>query len=344
VKIFKKEFDGGYNTRIFSLHRGEKDILTPNFIPSFSSRDDHYLKERIEVFLQQIPQQTILISAYDYFLLQQRKEISADFIKKCFKNKFLFLDSGGYELQFSCDRTWDPLTYSKVLKELNPDFVVGFDRIPPYSELSNTQKDSQNSCDFLEKRNSTTEGVLLFHFSLKNTPINEIDLVVKIIETNRKSIDVIGFPERELGPNIIQSCLFIRKLREKLDEKKVFLPIHIFGCSDPKSIILFVLSGADLFDGLGWIKYAFCREKYENVERTHLPFLNCQCEACEGIDWSKISNSEYEYNLLLHNLFSIEEFFCEIREAIIKRNFNTLLQNSNLLNVYREISFLNGDE
>lgn len=194
------------------------------------------------------------------------------------------------------------------------------------------------------RQNNSNERVLLFHFSLKNTPLKEIDVVVEIILTNQKTIDIIGFPEREIGPTIIQACLFIKKLRQKLDENKIFKPIHIFGCSDPKSIILFILSGADLFDGLGWIKYAFCRDNYENVERTQLSFLKCHCQACEGVDWLKISNSEYEYHLLAHNLFSIEGFMVEIRDAIIKRNYENLIQNSHLKEISQIIFGSVGDE
>ena len=231
-----------------------------------------------------------------------------------------------------------------MLKELAPHFFVGFDRMPSYSEISNTRQEIKQSCDFLRLNNSKNERVLLFHFSLKNTPINEIDTVVEIILANQKTIDIIGFPEREIGPTIIQACMFIKKLRQKLDENKIFKPIHIFGCSDPKSIILFVLSGADLFDGLGWIKYAFCRENYENVERTQLPFLKCHCESCEGIDWLKISNSEFEYRLLIHNLFNIEEFFCEIRDVIIRGKIDGLLQKSGLKNFSKALYYSDGDE
>jgi hypothetical protein len=337
VNIFQKEFDGGYNTRIFNLHRQGKDFLTPNFIPSFSSRDDHYLKERLEVFLPQIPQQTILISAYDYFLLKQQKKIDADFIKRRFKRKFLFLDSGGYELQFSEDKKWNPSTYAQVLNELNPDFYVGYDRIPSYTEISDTKNNVKISCDFLGNYDSHKERILLFHFSLKNTPINEINTIFQIIQDNQHIIDVIGFPERELGPNIIQACVFIKKLRYKLDEQKIFKPIHIFGCSDPKSIILFVLNGADLFDGIGWIKYAFSLEKYENIERTQIPFIKCLCEACEGANWSTIPSSEYEYRLLLHNLVSIDDFFSEIRNAILQSKLTNILQKSGLFMAFLEI-------
>ncbi len=34
-------------------------------------------------------------------------------------------------------------------------------------------------------------------------------------------------------------------------------PIHIFGCLDPISIWLFYLCGADVFDGLFWLRFAF---------------------------------------------------------------------------------------
>lgn len=279
----------------------------------------------------------ILISAYDYFLLKQRRGIDQSFIKKYFKDKFLFLDSGGYELQFSEDLNWNPSTYSSVLAELDPQIFVGFDRIPSYLGTSNVHEDVKVSCEFLKLYNSQKERVLLFHFSLKNTPVDEIDTVIQIILDNQQTIEIIGFPERELGSNIVQACLFIKKLRQKLDANNLFIPIHIFGCSDPKSIILFVLSGADLFDGLGWIKYTFCRERCENIERTHLPVLKCHCEACDGVNWSTISNPEYEYRLLLHNLFSIEEFFCEIRDAILIRNLDTILQRADLLTASRAL-------
>jgi hypothetical protein len=35
------------------------------------------------------------------------------------------------------------------------------------------------------------------------------------------------------------------------------MPIHIFGCLDPLSILAYFLCGADIFDGLVWLRHGF---------------------------------------------------------------------------------------
>src|SRR5260221_13350584 len=35
------------------------------------------------------------------------------------------------------------------------------------------------------------------------------------------------------------------------------IPIHIFGCFDPQTIPYLFFSGADIFDGLSWMRYYF---------------------------------------------------------------------------------------
>ena len=92
-------------------------------------------------------------------------------------------------------------------------------------------------------------------------------------------------------------------------KKEVFKPIHIFGCSDPKSIILLVLSGADIFDGLGWIKHAFNEKELKNDERSHFALFNCNCNICKSVSWSEITAKQYEYYLLIHNLYSKKHIF-----------------------------------
>ncbi|MDR4969503.1 MAG: hypothetical protein RG740_07775, partial [Acholeplasmataceae bacterium] len=109
--MFKKIIDGAIKSRVLHTRNKELDFITPNYIPSFSSRDDYYLKSRITGLLSVIPQQTVLISAYDYYMLNVDGHVTSDFIHKSFKNKLLFLDSGGYELQFSNKDCWDAYKY-----------------------------------------------------------------------------------------------------------------------------------------------------------------------------------------------------------------------------------------
>ena len=335
--------DGEYNTRIFNLKRKSLNFITPNYIPSFSSRDDPYLKERINTLLPQIPQPTILISAYDFYNLEREGHITYEFIRESFKDKLLFLDSGGFELQFSNENTWNPDNYKQIISKLDPQFFVGYDRIPSYNKISNTKEVVYKSIQFLTKLNRNNGRVLLFHFSIQNFPIEEIETIVQIILDNNEHFDIIGFPEREIGANIIQSCCFVRMLRHYLDKKNIFKPIHIFGCSDPLSIILLVLSGADFFDGVGWIKYAFDNVNMRNVERYQLPFLKCSCIACDKVNWSKVSNGEYEHRLLIHNLHSIEDFFYELRDKIIHQKMGEMIQEKCLDEIVN-IIFNSGNE
>lgn len=330
-------FEGEYNTRILNLEKKNLDFITPNYIPSFSSREDHHLKERINVILPKIPQQTILISAYDYYNLKKDGSITPQIIKASFKEKLLFLDSGGFEMQFSHVDEWSVDKYENVISELDPQFYVGYDIIPSYDKISNTKEVVWKSIEFLKNYKRDNGRVLLFHFSVKNIPITEIDSIIDLISANNEFIDIIGFPEREIGANIIQRCRFVKLLRERLDEKQIFKPFHIFGCSDPISIILFVLAGADIFDGVGWIKYAFDRINLRNVERSHLPFFKCDCLACNEVNWSSVSSGEYEYRLLIHNLHSIEEFFYELRDKIINQKLEKIIQEKGLESIVNRI-------
>ncbi len=326
-------FEGEYNTRILEYKTNNLEFITPNYIPSFSSRDDPYIKERMCELLDDIPQSTVLISAYDYYQLRNKGSIDPNFIKKSFKDKLLFLDSGGYELQFSTSDNWTPERYKDIIRELNPQFFVGYDRIPPYEMESDTVKEIEKSIGFLKGYTETKGRVLLIHFSMLNKPINEVPTFVDKIIEHSDHIDVLGFPEREIGTNIIQSCRFIRQIRNELDKREIFKPIHIFGCSDPKSIILFVISGADIFDGLGWIKYAFYKKELKNDERSHFPLFNCNCDICKSINWSEITSRQYEYYLLLHNLYSCEIFLYNLRNQIIEETLDEYLIKAKL-NVY----------
>jgi len=44
---------------------------------------------------------------------------------------------------------------------------------------------------------------------------------------------------------------------QALDKADSNIPIHVFGSLDPISTPLYFLSGADYFDGLTWLRYAY---------------------------------------------------------------------------------------
>lgn len=70
--------------------------------------------------------------------------------------------------------------------------------------------------------------------------------------------DLIGLTEKELGASPLERCRAVLSLRETLHRRGHQTPIHIFGCLDPATVLAYFLCGADVFDGLSWLRFGFC--------------------------------------------------------------------------------------
>ena len=42
-----------------------------------------------------------------------------------------------------------------------------------------------------------------------------------------------------------------------MDEAGLNIPLHIFGALDPLSVCLYYIAGAEVFDGLTWLRYGY---------------------------------------------------------------------------------------
>ena len=71
------------------------------------------------------------------------------------------------------------------------------------------------------------------------------------------SFDIIGITEKELGRTMLDRMAQIASLRLAMDEAAVKAPLHIFGALDPLSVCLYYIAGAEIFDGLTWLRYAY---------------------------------------------------------------------------------------
>lgn len=71
-------------------------------------------------------------------------------------------------------------------------------------------------------------------------------------------IDVVGLTEKEAGRTLVDQLRTIANLRKQLDSIQLDnMPIHVFGGLDPIRTPLYFLAGADIFDGLSWLRYGF---------------------------------------------------------------------------------------
>ena len=126
--------------------------------------------------------------------------------------------------------------------------AVNYDEIGPITEQVKTAK------TFFAKHPQYVADFLVKPFL---TQANTVDMAA--VEENAELLgdfDIIGITEKELGPSMIERCKNLAKLRRCLSAAGHDVPIHIFGCFEPTSIILLTTCGGDIFDGLTWARYA----------------------------------------------------------------------------------------
>lgn len=233
------------------------EVRTPLLVPSFSSRgfpdiSGIHLSTSDEVF------EASLVSAYD---------ISYGFLagQDIYCSDVLFIDSGGYEAKLTYDpeevynhdrrgRPWSLEDYRTVLDRLSPlsqPVMVSFDHADPRPLMVQAEEARTLFCDYPQYASDflckPEEGSLLVN----------VDDLVKKIDDVAVSFSLLGVTEKELGESLLERCCNLLRIRAALLAAGSELPIHVFGCMEPLSLVSYFLCGADVFDGLTWLRLAF---------------------------------------------------------------------------------------
>jgi hypothetical protein len=254
------------------LHPLGYHIETPLMVPSFSSKGFGFKKKTKENdidisevsdalnFSKEFLTESLLVSAYDIYYGH------IPFTEEQICTDITLLDSGGYE----SGGTYDLSTTSKYnydLKEWRIEYLEHvLNNWPEHKATILVSFDHGNRRAMLEEQiNSATElfkkfpkmlGDFLIKPETKSQEYVQVDNILDNIELI-KPFDIIGVTERELGNSILQRMQNISKIRKALDEKGSNAPMHIFGSLDPVTSILYFLVGAEIFDGLTWLKYSY---------------------------------------------------------------------------------------
>jgi hypothetical protein len=238
------------------LLNGQEIARTPLVVPSFSSKGFPEVDKIIQT-LEEAITSCVLVSAYD---------INYGFVPIPLTfPAFVFLDSGGYECAKDTElsdlgyidhkpRPWSAEDHTKVLdswKSETPTIVVSYDH--PGMRCS-TREQIENARQLFQGRNVVSE--LLFKPETKGSLRVDIDKVIALIHELRY-FDVIGFTEKELGYSLFRRMQNIAKIRRAMSVVGLHKPIHIFGSLDPISTPHYFLAGADIFDGLTWLRFAY---------------------------------------------------------------------------------------
>lgn len=240
-----------------SLTFGTLEILrTPLLVPSFSSKGFPDVQEIVGQAAMYIAD-AFLVSAYDLHF----RHILGPFEFA----SLAFLDSGGYEASRSqelSDVSGTSHFFEPWTREMHSAQISAWNSLVPTVVISYDSPDSRLCADDqidLAKQLPPASDTLIREILLKPTDEGDYIKVDEFTERIHKlaEFQVIGVTEKELGRSVQKRMEAIAKLRISLTRAGLQTPIHVFGSLDTISTPLYFLAGADIFDGLTWLRYAY---------------------------------------------------------------------------------------
>jgi len=268
------------------MHPLAGEIELPLLVPAFSSKgfelrkrgtkpkhDYSELVYELDTF-GKFSSQAVLVSAYDLHFqhFDDAPELPAGKATDYLRNtQLVFIDSGGYELVPDFDTT-EPRTfayrpkkgfgraeYEGVLRNLTtlepplPLVVANFDFGTRRKPLEVQIKAARTL--FYEFDGPLTNFILKPW--RKNGTVVEPRELSPTDYANLRDFDIIGVTEKELGQDPLERLQRVASLRKGLDDAGVTAPIHIWGGLDPIMTPLYFFAGAEIFDGVSWLRYAY---------------------------------------------------------------------------------------
>ena len=262
-------------------------------VPSFSSKGFPEANNILKV-TREVIEGPILVSAYDLSYKQIIEPLTFP--------SLVFLDSGGYEASKDLDLSdarerehlpalWTREQHEHVLqsyKQERPTALITYDH----------PKERYKTSEQIERANSLFCSHPGFVREILLKPESEGAIRVKVQSIIAEihalaNFDVIGVTEKEIGNSIFDRMKNIAKIRIALMNAGLETPIHVFGSLDTITTPLYFLAGADIFDGLTWLRFAYrdgytiYRQNYGAVEFG----ISSPADVVEGRCW----NSNYGY-------------------------------------------------
>lgn len=298
---------------------GDEIERTPLLVPSFSSKGFKHAQKIVD-YSSELIDSAALISAYD----MHYKLVSPDVTFP----SLLFLDSGGYEaskdwdLSDLQDREHAPDTWTQELHEAqlakwsSPIQTVAISYDHPRERLPIAQQIARAGNMALGRKDFVREILL------KPETSSQTLLPMKSVLANVHGLsdfDIIGVTEKEIGGSLLDRMKNIALLRQAMQKVDLHQPIHVFGSLDTITTPLYFLAGADIFDGLTWLRFAFF--KGLTVYKHNFSALelgaNVKSHLIEGITWNK-------------NYYYMKDMELEMRRFLVEGDFDEFEYNGDL--------------
>lgn len=318
-------------------------IQTPLLIPSFSSKGFRMKKVNSKRFKSEISDvfrlcyyflnDSLLVSAYDIYY--KAIPSSTNFFAK---PEITFIDSGGYETSEDYDASeiykynaevfpWDFNKLSEIhsswKNDILPAVFVSYDskkeRMPIEGQVE------------LARKNLVKYPFVLHDFLIKPEKSGQEDIksALKKIKGDPELLNgfhIIGVTEKEIGNSMQERMLNIARLRMTLDEAKNNAPIHVFGSLDPICTPLYFISGAEIFDGLSWIRYGY----HNGVASYIFNYSNTNLKIHERQDIILAKT-------LMSNLSYLKDLELQMKNYVSSENLNKFKYHKQIMMDYLDI-------
>lgn len=251
-------------------HPSGQVIRTPLLIPSLSSKGFRVtasgeVPELRDLFSwgAEFLTDSSLVSAFDmhYGLCPTPEDMPLNLA-------ITIIDSGGYEISDHDDLSsvysaaaraeeWDRSKLKSVLDRWPSDRDALFVSFDHPAERHPFAEQVKHAAEMARSYPHQLHTLLLKPESRDQTTLREVlkHAVADIESLSR--FHVIGVTEKELGTSAFERMKRIATLRRALDGAKITSPIHVFGSLDPISVQLYFVAGAEIFDGLTWLRYGY---------------------------------------------------------------------------------------
>lgn len=243
--------------KLRQLQRGGEVLeQTPLLVPSFSSKGFPEVKGIIK-YNEGVIDGPALVSAYDIHY----EKIAPPFEFP----SIMFLDSGGYEASKDIELSdlgerehiaerWTPEMHAAVLENWSssvPTVFISYDhpkeRLPIKGQIERAMRMPAGKDGLRE---------ILLKPEKEDQRFLQMASILKSVH-GLADFSVIGVTEKEIGGSIAERMLNIARLRRELDKAGLDTPIHVFGSLDTVTTPMYFIAGADIFDGLTWLRFAY---------------------------------------------------------------------------------------
>lgn len=217
-------------------------------------------------------QRSVLVSAFDIFHGRfHAPELPRFTPQRYLRNSALvFLDSGGYELSDDFDSSEPRIFPHQASTFTKDDYLAVLEafakpKTPPPLVIANYDHSNigkpiaeqiREARELFRQYPSFATDFILKPWKRDQSHIDPADLSDNDIG-DLAGFDIIGVAEKDLSRNLFEKIRRIATLRRRLDQQQIATPIHIWGGLEPLATPLFFFAGAEIFDGISWLRYAF---------------------------------------------------------------------------------------